>query len=125
MIFLNAAGFLSLGLGFLGVFLPVLPTTPFVLLAAACFAKSSPRMHKWLHDSALFGASLQRWEAHRCITRRNKIIAVVSIVVFGGSSLIFAVPNLIGQVVTGILLLIGMSVVLRLKTCKACEIESV
>lgn len=124
MFLLNAAGYLSLGLGFLGIFLPVLPTTPFVLLAAACFAKSSPRMHKWLHRSSLFGESLQRWETHRCISRRNKAVAVASIVVFGGSSLIFAVPTLIGQVVTGILLLTGLTVVLRIKTCHACQTHS-
>lgn len=123
MIFLSAAGYLSLGLGFLGIFLPVLPTTPFVLLAAACFAKSSPRMHKWLHNSSLFGESLQRWEAHRCISRRNKFIAVGSILVFGGSSLVFAVPTLIGQAVTGILLLTGLTVVLRIKTCDACQTQ--
>jgi len=121
MIFISAAGYLSLGLGFLGIFLPVLPTTPFVLLAAACFAKSSPRMHKWLHNSALFGESLQHWESHRCVSRRNKRIAVGSIVLFGGSSLLFAVPTLIGQAVTGALLLIGLTVVLRLKTCEACH----
>ncbi len=120
MYLVTAAGILMLFLGFIGLFLPVLPTTPFVLLAAGCFAKSSPKLHYWLKNSALFGALLQRWEQNQCITKGTKISAVCMIVLFGGSSLVFAVPAGYPQLVTGVLLLIGLVVVLNLKTCTDC-----
>lgn len=123
MFLFTAAGILLLGLGFIGLFLPVLPTTPFVLLAAGCFAKSSPTLHYWLKNSALFGGLLQRWEQNQCITKGTKISAVAMIILFGGSSLIFFVPAGYPQLGTGILLLIGLVVVLRLKTCTDCRSE--
>lgn len=122
MYLLTAAGFLLLSLGFIGIFLPVLPTTPFVLLAAGCFAKSSPKLHQWLHNSKLFGDTLQRWEQNRCVSPKTKITAVSMIVIFGGSSLAFAVPAGWPQIATGALLLVGLTVVLRLKTCQNCTV---
>lgn len=58
-------GFFALGLALLGVFLPVLPTTPFVLLAAALFARGSERLHHYLLHHRLFGAIIQDWNEHR------------------------------------------------------------
>ncbi|MFP2768097.1 YbaN family protein [Oceanisphaera sp. KMM 10153] len=58
-------GCISLGLGMLGAFLPVLPTTPFVLLAACLFGKSSPRVHRWLVNHPWFGGMIRDWQAHR------------------------------------------------------------
>ena len=72
------AGTLSLALGLVGVVLPGLPTTPFVLLAAACYAKASPRLHAWLLNHRLTGPMLRDWEAHRNLTRRTKTVAVSS-----------------------------------------------
>ena len=85
-----AAGGLSVLLGAIGMFLPVLPTTPFLLLAAACFVRASPRVHLRLVQSKLFGPTLVEWERHRSIRWRAKLTAIgmmslsiaVSIVLF-------------------------------------------
>ncbi|WP_066272718.1 YbaN family protein [Hydrogenophaga palleronii] len=72
------AGTLSLALGLIGVVLPGLPTTPFVLLAAACYAKASPRLHAWLLNHRFLGPMVRDWEQHRSLTRRTKCIAIGS-----------------------------------------------
>ena len=69
-------GFLALGLGGLGTVLPVLPTTPFVLLAAFAFGKSAPRLRTWLEDSRAFGSALADWRAHGAIALRFKVMAL-------------------------------------------------
>lgn len=72
------AGYLFLGLGLLGALLPVLPTTPFLLLAAGCFARSSPRLHRWLLGHPLFGPPIRNWEENGAISRPAKRLAVGS-----------------------------------------------
>jgi uncharacterized protein len=73
---LVAAGFACVGLGIAGLVLPLLPTTPFMLLAAACFARSSPRFHRWLLHHRIFGPLVREWEAHRAIPWRTKLWAI-------------------------------------------------
>ena len=60
-----------------GAFLPLLPTTPFLLLAAACFARSSERLHRRLMEHGLFGPILHDWERHRAIRTRVKVLATL------------------------------------------------
>ncbi|WP_394173559.1 YbaN family protein [Thalassotalea litorea] len=110
-------GLFMVGLATLGAILPGLPTTPFVLVAAACFAKSSPKLHCWLRNNALFGPLIVNWQQHRCISRRTKIIAVIMILVFGSYSLFFALQDTWLKIFVGIFLAIGLTVVLSLKTC--------
>jgi len=69
------AGIVSLGVGALGVVLPLLPTTPFVLLAAFAFAKSAPRLQQWLVQHRIFGPIITDWETHGAIALRYKILA--------------------------------------------------
>jgi hypothetical protein len=70
--FLLALGFLSTALGAVGAFLPILPTTPFLLLAAACFARSSPAFRRRLLANRIFGAYLSQWQHDRTIPREAK-----------------------------------------------------
>lgn len=73
---LIVAGWVSLALAVAGVVLPVLPTTPFVLLAAGCFAKSSPRFHHWLLRQKYFGQMIRDYQAYRGIQKQTKIRAI-------------------------------------------------
>lgn len=72
-----SAGILSLGCGFAGSVLPVLPTTPFILLAVYAFARSSPRLHNWLICHPQFGPLIHNWREYGAIDRRTKIISLV------------------------------------------------
>ena len=74
------AGSISLGLGLLGVFLPLLPTVPFVLLAAFCFARSSERLHDWMLEHPKFGPAIADWRDRGAISARGKWAATISIV---------------------------------------------
>ncbi len=71
-------GWLFFGLGFIGAFLPVLPTTPFMLLALWAFARGSDRFHAWLYNHRLFGPSLQKWERHRVIPVHAKVLSITA-----------------------------------------------
>ena len=70
------AGVVSLCLAVAGIFLPVLPTTPLVLLAAACFARSYRPFHEWLVAHRLFGPLVREWHEHRSIPYRTKLLAI-------------------------------------------------
>lgn len=71
----GAAGMASLVTGIVGIFLPLLPTTPFVLLAAFCFTRSSTRCERWLLGHPRFGPMVRQWRARRAIPRRVKQLA--------------------------------------------------
>lgn len=73
--FYFVAGLLSLLLGLVGVVLPLLPTTPFVILAAFCFSRSSEPLHQWLLNQRLFGPLIRDWEAYGVIPLRIKCLS--------------------------------------------------
>ncbi len=77
---LKVVGILFVGLAILGVVLPILPTTPFLLVAAACFAKSSPEMQRWLLANKTFGPLIHDWQKYRSIPRKAKRIALLTII---------------------------------------------
>ncbi len=88
---LIGAGLACVALGVIGIFLPVLPTTPFMLLAAACFARSSRRFHDWLLSNRTFGPLIHEWEQHRSIPRRTKLVAIALMSLTLALSIVFFV----------------------------------
>jgi uncharacterized membrane protein YbaN (DUF454 family) len=112
-------GFLFVGIALLGVILPLLPTTPFVLLAAACFARSSEKWHRWMLANDTFGPMIRNWERNRCISCRVKLIAIASMLIVGGYSVLFAVETTQVRLVGGFILLLGLITVSMIRTCKA------
>ena len=72
-------GWLAVALGTLGVVLPLLPTTPFILLAAWCFSRSSPRFHHWLLYRSWFGGYLRHWQKYRAMPTGAKPRAIILI----------------------------------------------
>lgn len=80
-------GLAALALGTAGLVLPLLPTTPFMLLAAACFAKSSPRLHDWLISHRLFGPAIRDWRDYRAISPKAKRMALTAMTAALGLSL--------------------------------------
>ncbi len=82
-----AAGLAWVALGLLGLFLPLLPTTPFLLLAAGCFARSSDRLHGWMLGHPRLGPLVRDWEAHGAIRPHAKSTATLAILGSGALSL--------------------------------------
>lgn len=109
-----AAGWLCFGVGLVGVAVPGLPTTGPLLLALACFARGSDRLHQWLLHHRVFGPPLQRWRKHRTIPLRAKVVAVSMMVAsFAYVSLLSSLPTW-AVVAVGVLVVVGATVVLRL-----------
>ena len=85
-------GLLALALGAIGIALPLLPTTPFILLAAFAFAQSSEKLHRWLLDHNVFGPLIDNWQRHGAISRRTKVISVVTMAALPVISLLVSAP---------------------------------
>ena len=76
--FWTVAGFLSLAVGAIGVLLPLLPTVPFVILAAFCFARGNPELERWLVEHRVYGPHIQAWRERGAISRKGKIAATAA-----------------------------------------------
>jgi uncharacterized membrane protein YbaN (DUF454 family) len=114
---LLACGWLALGLGAVGIFVPVLPTAPFVLLAAACFMRSSERLHRWLVEHPTFGSHISDYLAGDGLKRRTKVVALTTLWASVAVSTVFFVPLLVADLLI-IAIAAGVSVyILRLPTC--------
>ena len=105
-------GILFVGLGAIGVVIPGLPTTPFLILAAACFIRSSQRLYDWLIQNKTFGPYLKDYREGKGIPKKAKILAVSMIIIFVSYSVFFAIENLTLKITVGILGLIGLFYVL-------------
>lgn len=105
---LFSLGFISLALGILGAFLPVLPTTPFLLLSAWCFLKSSPKAHQWLYHHQMLGKPLRDWEKNKSIAKSTKVVALSMIVL--SLAAMWSKPLMLGVQISVTVLLVCVSV---------------
>jgi hypothetical protein len=113
---LTVAGVIAVILGTVGIFIPLLPTTPFLLLAAACFTRSSRRLYRWLMNHRWFGTYIRNYREHHAITRTTKILAITLL----WSTIGYAVLAVTGSWIVRLLLIAiasGVTVhLLKLKT---------
>lgn len=117
-ILLIIAGTLFVGLGILGIFIPVLPTTPFLLLAAVCYARSSQRFYHWLLNNRWFGSYIRSYLQGRGVPLKVKVLTIALLWVTIGCSVAFAVQVFAVRLIL-ILIAIGVSIhVLSLRTLK-------
>jgi len=117
-ILLRTAGTLSLILGGVGIILPLLPTTPFLLLAAVCYARSSERWYNWLLTNRWFGEYIRNWHEGRGIPIKTKILTIAFLILTIGYSAAFVVPFFIGKV---ILILIAICVSMHILSFPTLE----
>jgi len=116
--FLVAAGTVSVAVGAVGIFLPLLPTTPFLLLAAACFVRSSERRYQWLMSHRILGPYIRNYREHGAVSRHAKI---VTLGLLWGTMSLTAFVFIHSLAVRGILLVIAVGVtihILRMKTVR-------
>ena len=112
---LLSLGWLSVLLGAIGALLPVIPTTPFLILALACFSKSSPRFHRMLLNNKWFGPALTEWEQNKTINRQIKFRAMALVVISFTISIIILSGRTGLQLMLLVLGLTALGVIYQLK----------
>ncbi len=115
---LIVSGTVFLGLGIIGIFLPLLPTTPFILLAASCYARSSKRLYDWLLNNKWFGNYVKNYREGKGIPRKVKILSVSFLWIVIGYSVLFVVNTLSIRIIL-FLIAVGVTIhILFIKTLK-------
>ena len=109
-------GIFFVGVGTLGIVLPLLPTTPFLVLAAICFSRSSERFHNWLLNNKWFGAYIKNYREGKGILLRQKVVVLSLLILTIGYSCIFLLDHIAVRVIL-LLVAIGVSIhILRIPT---------
>jgi len=112
------AGTLFVGLGILGIFLPLLPTTPFLLLAAACYARSSERFYNWLLNNRWFGLYIKNYLEGKGVPLRVKVLSICFLWITIGYSVVFVVDTFLVRIIL-ILIAVGVTIhILSTRTFK-------
>jgi uncharacterized membrane protein YbaN (DUF454 family) len=119
---LIGAGTLSTGLGIIGIFVPILPTTPFLLLAAACYMRSSERFYQWLINNRIFGAYVRNYIEGRGMPVRIKIFTILLLWLAIGLSIAFGVQNIVIRIV---LICIAIGVTAHIVLIKKRKVEDI
>ncbi|MFC1563562.1 YbaN family protein [candidate division KSB1 bacterium] len=117
-ILFNAAGTFSLGLGLLGIVTPLLPTTPFLLLSAACYYRGSDRMHNWLINHRVFGKYIRDYIDKRAIPGRIKTNAISLLWITIGVTAVFFVDSLIARIILLVIAILVTIHLMMLRTMK-------
>jgi uncharacterized membrane protein YbaN (DUF454 family) len=113
---LLTAGTISVAIGIVGIFIPLLPTTPFLLLAAACYLRSSERFYHWLLNNRLFGTYIRNYVEGRGMPAKIKIFTIALLWITIGVSLGITSPNIVVKIILG---LIAIGVTLHIILIKA------
>lgn len=111
-------GFIAVGLGILGMFLPVLPTTPFLLLAAACFAKSSEKFYNWLLNNKWFGRYIKNYREGNGISLEIKIFSMTFMWITILTTIIFFLENIYIRI---LLIVIAIAVTIHISLIKTAK----
>jgi len=115
-VLLISGGWIFVSLGFIGIFVPLMPTTIFLILAAACFARSSDKFYNWLVSHPRFGSIIRNYREHRGMPQKAKIIAISMIILTIGSSAIFFTQNIFVRILLVIIAIGVITYLISLKT---------
>lgn len=113
---LTIGGFISLGLGILGIVLPLLPTTPLLLLAAACFIRGSDKHYQWLISNKYFGSYIENYRAGKGIPKRAKVVGIFLLWISMGYTIFFVIPLFFVKLLLVLIAGIFTLVILKQKT---------
>ena len=111
-------GHLSLLLGLIALLLPVVPTSPFLVVAAACYARTSPRFRKLLIENRHVGPAILKWEENRCLELKHKISFIVILTIAFSSSAFLFMQTLFAKI---IMLTVGLIAIIYVASIKKCE----
>jgi uncharacterized membrane protein YbaN (DUF454 family) len=115
-IVLIVTGTISLALGVIGIFFPLLPTTPFLLLSAACYIRSSQKLYLFLINNKYLGKYIKNYTENKAISKKSKIAALTFLWLSIGYTIIFLIPRFIGQVALVTIALAVTIHIIKLKT---------
>ncbi len=109
-------GSISLVLGLIGIILPLLPTTPFLLLSAACYARSSDRFYNGLLANRVFGPPIKEWRDYRSVAKKTKVTSIIVIIISFGITIGFVLNNPLPRIILSVVALAFIIILLFLPT---------
>lgn len=119
---LIGAGTLSTGLGIIGIFVPILPTTPFLLLAAACYMRSSERLYRWLINNRIFGAYVRNYIEGKGMPVKIKMFTILLLWLTIALTIVFGVQNIVIKIV---LICIAVGVTAHIALIKKRKVKDI